>query len=151
MDDQVGVGAGKTPFLGVIFTQTGLGQTSGNAEKEALSAVMHALEQTGYASDTVVSFWGDRECSSPTVSIYMSDVHNMLLREHRVYLRLRVQSLGWLLVPSGCVALSCLVWSGLVLSCLVALRQRSMLICIDLTARVRSCCTPVDGWQCVDY
>jgi hypothetical protein len=25
--------------------------------------VMHALEQTGYADDTVVSFWGDREFS----------------------------------------------------------------------------------------
>ena len=33
---------------------------------------MHALEQTGYAADTVVSFWGDRECSSPTVSIYIT-------------------------------------------------------------------------------
>eukprot|EP01046_Picozoa_sp_COSAG06_P017409 COSAG06_NODE_1181_length_10363_cov_10.391563_13_plen_208_part_01 len=143
MDDQVGVGAGKHLFWELFlyktvqFTQTGLGQKfpSGNAEKEALSAVMHALEQTGYASDTVVSFWGDRECSSPTVSIYlryMSDVHNMLLREHRVYLRLRVQSLGWLLVPSGCVALSCLVLSCLVLSCLV-------LSCLVLSCLVLSC------------
>ena len=28
---------------------------------EQVGVVMHALEQTGYADDTVVSFWGDRE------------------------------------------------------------------------------------------